>query len=454
MEQTINNRAQAIRAVILDYINQQLHEKTKGLECSSEDYVKQHAKHQPALWLDQIVKKLSALQVVTHPLKMTHSKINIREASSFYCAPCQLPAHSFVSSYLLKNTGYSDDLTGSAAAFPAYTFLQVEFEGQSLLTLAVNKDLDFIAALHDDEAVARRWATSMASIYLPKTDGVATHALAKQVFWGCSDNLYPSSTFVVLAPLYSSVLSYELYKKITHDRYSDEASQIREAARLNKKHHGVAKSYRNLAILKLGGANTQNISRLNNVMAGQNYLLASLPPNWQLQQTRTPLNIRSIFAVFEQRPSSAASLNALKALVARPLLAGAKQHKQVDPLVHGVLDELYIFAAAYQALAPGWSADALCDLPLPQRYWLDPARALHDQAFADAWLHTEWDRALEQAFAGWLTRQLGHNESLLSHLSFPCWAGEIRFDSHWQRLVSNAFESAQQRLAESGRSWC
>ncbi len=63
-----------------------------------------------------------------------------------------------------------------------------------------------------------------------------------------------------------------------------------------------------------------------------------------------------------------------------------KPEKKVARLVNGLLDELYIFADAYQQLPAGWSADELCDLPQVQRFWLDPARALEDDTFAEAWL--------------------------------------------------------------------
>ncbi len=105
---------------------------------------------------------------------------------------------------------------------------------------------------------------------------------------------------------------------------------------------------------------------------------------------------------------------------------------------------MYIFADAYQQLPAGWSADELCDLPQVQRFWLDPARALEDDTFAEAWLNTAWDEVIEQEFARWLNRQLGgHQVGQLGDVEFRRWAREMRKDSHWQKIVSDGLKHLQ-----------
>lgn len=440
----LSSRAKAIRQLICEYIDAQLQEKVKGLEAGTDAYIKQQEKYQPSNWLPEIIKRIAGIQVVTHPFRMTNSQVNIRHASSFYCHPDELVEHNCVTSHVLRN-GYLDDLTGNAAAFPAYTFLQLEHEGQTLLQMAVNKDQDLVSALHEDKELAAQWAKEISEIYLPRTEGVASHTSGKQLFWSNGEDPYDNNNYILLAPLYSSSLSYELYQKINHDRYSEEAVKAREAARENKRHDGVARDYRNLAVLKLGGSNTQNVSRLNNLMGGQNYLLSSLPPSWKTSGNRPPFKVQSVFSIFEKRRDTKDWLNELQRFLTANPPANVKTRNKIDRLVNGLLDELYIFASTIQELPAGWSTDELCDLPSTQRYWLDPARALEDEDFAEAWLNSDWDEVVEHDFARWLNHQLGSKVSYLGDVEFRRWAREMRKDSYWQRFISDSLKSLQKQ---------
>jgi CRISPR-associated protein Csy1 len=305
------------------------------------------------------------------------------------------------------------------------------------------------AALHDDPQTGKAWCAALADVTQPKMQGMASHNFAKQLFWLVGDDPYANQDYVLLAPLYSSTLAHKVYEQIDFDRFSPESKEIREAVRHKKAHKGVARSYPELAVQVIGGSNPQGISSLSSKRRGVNYLLASLPPNWQSKKNRPPLKVQSVFSVFEKRRDTQSWVSELKDFLASEPAANVQTRNKVDALVNGLLDELYIFAATYQALTPGWSADELCDLPLVQRYWLDPARALQDQDFAEAWLNTEWDAVVEQDFARWLNNQLGQKVKLLGDVEFRRWAREMRKDSHWQRFISDGLKAMQKKSAGS-----
>ena len=178
-EEKLSSRAKAIRKAIYGFIEERLKEKTENSQVDDPKYITEQAKHVPTVWLEDTVKKILEIQIVTHPFRMTNSKVNIKDASSFYCEPSSLPKHDFLASHSLKND-FTEDLTGNAAAFPAYTFLQLKHEGKSLLQYAVEEDVDFIAALHNDVAIAKKWALDIKHIFKPRTQP-ASHVSGKQV---------------------------------------------------------------------------------------------------------------------------------------------------------------------------------------------------------------------------------------------------------------------------------
>lgn len=444
----LSNRAQAIRQVMYDFIENRLQVKIEKLALDDPKYQAEQDKHVPEVWLAHAVERAPQIQVVTHPLKATYPHAHIKETTSLYCRPTDLPQHAFVATQVLGEH-FTDDVTGNAAALDIYGLLQLEVEGKTLLDLCLCADQDMQTALHDEPQTGKAWCAALADVTQPKMQGIASHNFAKQLFWLAGDDPYANQDYVLLAPLYSSTLAHKVYEQIDFDRFSPESKEIREAVRHKKAHAGVARSYPELAVQVIGGSNPQGISSLSSKRRGVNYLLASLPPNWQSKKNRPPFKVQSVFSVFEKRRDTQRWVSELKDFLASEPAANVQTRNKVDALVNGLLDELYIFAATYQALTPGWSADELCDLPLAQRYWLDPARALQDQDFAEAWLNTEWDAVVEQDFARWLNNQLGQKVKLLGDVEFRRWAREMRKDSHWQRFISDGLKTMQKKSARS-----
>lgn len=441
-EEKLSSRAKAIRQVVFSYIENRLNARIEKLQFDDPKYQVEQDKHISSVWLASAVERVSQIQVVTHPLKATYPHAHIKETTSLYCVPKNLPKNDWVTTQTLGEN-FTDDVTGNAAALDIYGLLQLKVEDKTLLELCLAEDEDMQAALHNNPETGKEWLAALADVTQPKMKGVASHTFAKQLFWLVGDDPYTDQDYLLLAPLYSSTLAHKVYEQIDFDRFSPESKEIRDAVRANKNHDGIAQSYPQLAIQVIGGSNPQGISSLSSKRRGVNYLLASLPPSWKPTKNRPPLKVSSIFSIFEKRRDTAVWINDLKEFLASNPPANVQTRKKVDQLVNGLLDELTIFAAVYQELPAGWSADEQCDLPLAQRYWLDPARALQDADFAAAWLTSEWAEQVEQDFARWLNQQLGKRISQLGDVEFRRWAKEMRTDSHWEKFISDGLKSLQ-----------
>lgn len=448
MEQKLTPRAAAIRKVMYDFISDRLSTRIEKLQTDDPKYQSMLDNHAPETWLEQAVSRVANIQVVTHPLKASYPHAHVKKTTSLYCQPKNLPQHDFVATQVLGEN-FIEDVTGDAASLSVYALLQLVVDGKSLLELCLAEDNDMQAALHNDLEIGKEWLAALADVTQPKMQGVASHSFAKQLFWLAGEDPYVDDQYVLLAPLYSSTLAHKVYEQIDHDRFSQESKDIRDAVRGNKEHVGIARSYPQLAVQVIGGSNPQGISSLSSKRRGVNYLLASLPPNWQQQQIKPPLKIQSIFSRFEKTRNASAWVNDLKQFLSTNPPANVQTRTRVELLVDGLLDELYIFADTYQNLPAGWSEDEQCDLSTAQRYWLDPTRALHDQEFAEGWLNTEWDVVIEQDFARWLNQQLGYKVSQLGDVEFRRWAREIRKDSHWKNFVTDSLKRIEQNLTGS-----
>ncbi|GLR63781.1 type I-F CRISPR-associated protein Csy1 [Marinospirillum insulare] len=447
-EEKLSSRAKAIRKAMHDFIADRLSARIEKLAIDDPKYQALQDSHLPDVWLASAIDRSPQIQVVTHPLKATYPHAHITKTTSLYCQPKDLPQHNLVATQALKEN-FTDDVTGNAGALDIYALLQIVFEGKTLLKLCLAEDKDMQAALHDDPETGKTWLAALADVTQPKMQGVASHNFAKQLFWFAGDDPYNNQDYLLLAPLYSSTLAHKVYEQIDFDRFTPESKEIRDAVRANKQHDGIARSYPQLAVQVIGGANPQGISSLSSKRRGVNYLLASLPPSWKPTKNRPPFKVPSIFTVFEKRRDTAAWVNELKEFLASSPPSNVQTRKKVDWLVNGLLDELTIYAAVYQELPAGWSVDEQCHLPLAQRCWLDPARALHDADFAAAWLNSEWAEQVEQDFARWLNQQLGKKVSQLGDIEFRRWAKEMQTNSHWESFITDDLKQLQKTAARS-----
>jgi len=268
------------------------------------------AKYDYHEWLADAARRVAQIQAVTHVLKATHPDAR---GTNLHVVPNSLPRHAEIGTHLLSDN-FADDIVGNAAALDVYKFLKLEVESRRLLDWLQADDADLLRALHEDAATADQWAAAFKRL-VRSPAALASHGLAKQVYWCMSGKPADDGGFHLLQPLFSSSLAHAMHQEINDVRFGEANKAARQARRDKKAHDAPYRDYRNLAIRKLGGTKPQNISQLNSERGGLNYLLSSLPPRWDQERPRQFLFIDSALAHFRRFEGVGELLDALLALL-------------------------------------------------------------------------------------------------------------------------------------------
>ena len=396
------------QAAIADFLQERLQtklDKLKPDDPQRNDVLTSFAHN---VWLASAAKRVEQIQAVTHSLKPIHPDAR---GTNLYVEPASLPALAELGSHAL-GAQFAGDVVGNAAALDVYKFLKLEVNGRSLLTALLAQDADALAALHTDPAQAQSLRDAFVSLTQPRAEGPSSHTLAKQLYWLTGDEACADADYALLGPLYATSLAHAVHAQVQEDRFGEANKTARVAKKERKAHDGVFHDYPGLAVQNMGGTKPQNISQLNSERRGMNYLLSSLPPQWQTSAMRLPVQAGSVFdRLFIARPEVRRTVRALRQFLEsdpEPNLA-TRQHREA--LLDTLLDELVSLAAELQQqLPPGWSLDddRFANLHRSEQLWLDPLRAeLPDQAaFAQEWLQMDWPTDIGKRFANWLNAQL------------------------------------------------
>ena len=402
---TFSNYQEAIHA----FLQERLHAKLEKLK-ADEDGKRTEliAQHQPAAWLDDAARRVHQIQAVTHSLKPIHPDAR---GTNLYVEPRTLPPLAELGSHALGER-FVGDVVGNAAALDVYKLLKLEVNGRSLLTALLAHDADALAALDADPAQAEKLRDAFVSLTQPRAEGPSSHTLAKQLYWLTGTDACDDAHYTLLAPLYATSLAHAVHAQVQEDRFGEANKAARQARRERKMHDGVFHDYPGLAVQNMGGTKPQNISQLNSERRGMNYLLSSLPPQWQASAVRLPVHAASVFdRLFIARPEVRRTVRALRVFLESNPDANLATRERREELLDALVDELVSLAAELQKiLPPGWSRDdeRFADLHRSEQLWLDPLRAEQpDEAdFASEWLQMDWPAAVGQRFANWLNAQL------------------------------------------------
>ncbi len=263
--------------------------------------------------------------------------------------------------------------------------------------------------------------------------------------------LFPVDTnnYVCIIPLYPSSLANYVYEQINFSKYSEDSKSSRESKK-NNRHDKPFRDFINLASVKLGGNNQQNVSRLNNEQGGRNYLLPSLPP---------PSISRNIDDNEGFRPSKFATSIFSKSLKyqcqkdiqrvfevvedTRNIVEVRDKRKNALDVV---LQTLFSFAEYMRtALPAGWSKDYK-ELSMAEKYWLDPMRAelKGEEEFAEQRDSAEWIDEIINNFASWLNallrEQFPQHKNDIADAEFIEWEREIEdMKKQYQRAGKGVF---------------
>ncbi|WP_370278380.1 type I-F CRISPR-associated protein Csy1 [Pontibacterium sp.] len=389
-----------LRQLMEGFIQERLQSKLKKLTPDDPKYQKLQEQYQYDNWLADAARRVSQLQVVTHSLKAIHPDA---KGTNLYAPPEQLHNHPFVGSHILQRD-FNGDVVGNAAALDVYKFLRQEYNGTTLLNLALNGDVAFKAALSDDTEIAESLVHAFSSITEEKGE-TASHTRAKQLFWHSGDDCTDDSHYHLLAPLYATSLAHKVFQTINHARFSDESKSARAAYRDKMASDSPVHVYPELATQKLGGTKPQNISQLNSERGGNNYLLASLPPLWESREIRPPLNTSSAFFRFSSRPAVRTGLKELIRLLSADTKSTMHVREHRDKLLDQLIGELILYTHETRQLEPGWSSASECHLPDVQKQWLDPHHYQPELPSSESAVDT-WPKEIADTFARWLNQKL------------------------------------------------
>ncbi len=396
------------RAAIGAFLQERLQAKLDKLKPDDPQRGEVIASFAQDAWLAQAAKRVEQIQAVTHSLKPIHPEAR---GTNLYVEPSTLPTLAELGSHAL-GAHFAGDVVGNAAALDVYKLLKLEVNGRSLLAALLAQEADAMAALHADPAQAQALRDAFVSLTQPRAEGPGSHTLAKQLYWLTGDDACDDAAYTLLAPLYATSLAHAVHAQVQEDRFGEANKAARQARRERKAHDGVFHDYPGLAVQNMGGTKPQNISQLNSERRGMNYLLSSLPPQWQTSALRLPVHAQSVFdRLFIGRPEVRRTLRALRKFLESEPEPNLATRQRREALVDTLLDELVAMAAELQQqLPPGWSCDdeRFEDLDDAQKLWLDPLRAERQEeaAFASRWLYMDWPAAIGQAFGNWLNDQL------------------------------------------------
>ena len=398
-------RVEEIRQVILAFLSDRLDSRLQQLAADDIDAVEKQLqlRHQFdfGVWLDDAAARVRWIQAVTHSLKPIHP---YAKGTNLYCAPQDLPAHELLGSNAL-GPNPNIDVVGNAAALDVYKLLTLSVAGRTLLDLMLAGDADLLAALSDNPEEARAWVDAFTSITRPRGT-LSSHTLAKQLYWLTNRDPDQDDSYHLLAPLFATSLTHRVYTTIDADRFSEESKRARAARREGTFTDHVLHDYPDMAIQALGGSKPQNISHLNAVRRGDNYLLASLPPRWKSAAVAPLLHGASMFKWFERRPDVKRDVKTLLAFLTATPTANLATRIRRDRLVADLIGELLAFAAELRTIPPGWSQSPDCRLSDAERQWLDPdgtPRSAEQSVHAEPVSIAE---PISQAFGRWLNEQL------------------------------------------------
>lgn len=415
MSQQPSERQAKLRSTISSFLSERLNVKLEILADDDPKRDELRAQFMPATWLEDAALRVRQIQAVTHSLKPIHPEA---KGSSLFCDPTTLAPLTELGSHAL-GADFALDVVGNAAALDVYKFLKLEFDGRTLLNLALQADVDLCAALSEDRDTATRWMLAFATLAAPR-GSFSSHTQAKQLYWPIGDDLHDDDGYHLLAPLYPTSLVHRVYLTLQADRFGDSAKAAREARKAGEWHDHPVREYPQLAIQKLGGTKPQNISQLNSERRGDNCLLASLPPVWQSERVKPVLGVDSLFTVFQWRRGVRDSTAQLRRFLEGDPRQNIATREYRDEIVEVLVDELVQFRAETHELEPGWTAEPRCELPHAHISFLD----LRFESVPVA----DWADALASDFARWL------NAKLRTRLA----VGDAEY-LHWRKQARDMF---------------
>ena len=103
---------------------------------------------------------------------------------------------------------------------------------------------------------------AFASLTAPRGQ-LASHTLAKQLYWPVGSDVQADASYHLLAPLYASSLAHKVFEILQNDRFSDEAKGARAARKDGLYSERPAREYPHLAVQQMGGTKPVSYTHLD-----------------------------------------------------------------------------------------------------------------------------------------------------------------------------------------------
>ncbi|OBX07443.1 CRISPR-associated protein [Gallibacterium salpingitidis] len=358
-------------------------------------------KYEAEFWISDAANKMTKqLTFPTHHSKGVHpdskgDNVNFRDQNTI--------SHSFVGSHLISESIL--DATGNAAALPLAAFFNIVIDEEKniLLRDLLLEDSPLLkGAFADDEELSEQYKRQFQQALIGEIKQPITYGKNKQLLWPNSAQAIKNDDYTCIVPLYPAKLTNFIYNKIQTIHYSEENKTAKEN---RKKENVTQQSYtllNNLAVIRLGGSNPQNVSILNSAQGGKHYLLPSLPPIFSSPYTSTTNTIFNNDLYWQCKPLFQDLFEVV--LAEKNIYPERDKRKEA---INQIAEVVLSIAELYQQRDAGWSKDYQ-HFNQDQKYWLDPKRAdlEGEENFKTEFEKEDWQDQVAEQFAGWVNFHL------------------------------------------------
>lgn len=369
-------------------------------------------------WITENSKKKGTIKKSTHVLRFTHSSSEADGLSLLEKSQDELLTTATL------NSPVPDMAYNNGALVSVSRFLALRLDNQSIYDLVLAGEDDAFKSFSSEKETVKQWIHGFSAFI--KNSEMKTLDKAKQLFFPLTNRVILNAlkepdpkNYNLLAPLFSSSLAEEIYRKQTSLVFDKKQKIIRKAKTDAKYHHEDLVSLPGLAVQKFGGAQPQNVSMLNKgrtwkankkdkTTYGVTYLFKASPPAWQ-SQLKPPVYQKSLFGRGFYLPNSMASIDHLREFLLRFEIAGLsikspERMQWIKRWIGEITQDFLLYVISIQKLSAGWANADDIELKPEHQFLLDPFNSKED--FQSAKAISRWQAVICDDFAWWLNNRL------------------------------------------------
>lgn len=378
-------------------------------------------------WLTECCDKAKSVDKpmfkVSHATKFTNGLI---EYGGIYREP-STGSSDYLTTEALQNSYF--DITNSNGNLITHArFLMAKLDDDSVYEKLEKADDSWLFEFTKSKKQVKQWSEGL-SLWVDEVNLRDASGLKQNYFY------LPDGSYHLTAPLFATSLCQGVYERIRPTKFGKENISLRKARKNKQYDERILVEYPQLAIMRFGGTQPQNITAGNFERHGEAFLLRCTPPTWE-SNLEPPSELISLFHGDFDRRAWMIAKNLQTYLVR---LEKAKSNKRirdhVTQTVYQLIDTLLGYVAEIHNLKDqaGWSENAE-KLKQSHKLWLDPYR--DDNAFQTQRKSGEWQAEVCKDFGLWLNKKLEHKKMVF---------GKIE-SSHWAKLLKRQLREFERDL--------